>query len=444
MRNLRFAALAAIVCACVVPSIYAWAAGNWSTLPIVGGASFSGGTSTGSSGTVSTSTVPAGPTFLTGSEEIPADTNLAGGASPQTVTIPVAMLGNFWGTPRNYLDNGALAITNTNTTSTVTCAVNAAIAVTGMSADRWGCQANVTSGAGRTAIVTSSPSPPTGFQNVMKVFRTSGALLQPICVWQAIPTPQSTQLQGQVVTFSFYAAALAGLAADNNNQMQAVVISGTGTDEKLTATPTTSPAITPAWTGVATALNSTLTITTTFTRYAVQATIPAAATEVGVGLCFTPTATGAGATDGFAWTGAQLERSPGASPFEFRSKVDDLARAQAFFYNLTEGAGPTPRALCTFSTANTVAQCAINYPVTMYSAPTLTFANGFAVPTTTAQTALTACTGFAADATEGALVQSVNMTLAQCTSGGTTAAVGLVLPLFDNGGTGSFKAWNGF
>jgi hypothetical protein len=61
--------------------------------------------------------------------------------------------------------------------------------------------------------------------------------------------------------------------------------------------------------------------------------------------------------------------------------------------------------------------------------------NGFAVPTTTAQTALTPCT-LGASATVAALINQINGIAVQCTSGGTTAAVGLSLPLFDNGGTG--------
>lgn len=374
MRNLRFAALAAIVCAFVAPSIYAWAAGNWSTLPQVGQPTFSGGTSTGATGTVSTSSVPAGPSFLTGLEVVPADTNLAGGASPQSVTIPVPMLGNFFGTPRNYLDNGALNITQAQGTSTVTCAVNAAIAIANWSADRWGCQANVTSGAGRSAIITASPSPPTGFTNSMKVTRASGVLTQPICVMQAIPTAESTTLQGQVVTFSFYAAALASLAADNGSTMQAVIFTGTGADEGFSGiSPTASPAITPAWTGIATALNSTITITTTFTRYAVQATIPAAATEIGAALCFTPTANTSGvtaATDGFAWTGAQLERSPGASAFEFHTVQFDLEKAQRYLAIVTEPASGVAVPIFSTATAATTAAGSYAFPVTMSKAPT--------------------------------------------------------------------------
>lgn len=440
--------------ALILTSGLVFAAGIYSMLPIVGGASFCGSTVSGTGnlggltgqgqgtlGSICGQTIPAGPPFLTGSEIVAADTGLGGGASPQTVAIPVPMLGNYWGTPRNFLDNGALNVTNTNGTGTVTCAAAAAIAVTGMSADRWGCQANVTSGAGRTAIVTSSPSPPAGFTNSMKVFRTSGALTQPVCVMQEVTTPQSVQLSGQTVTFSFYAAALAGLAADNNSQIQAVVFTGTGTDQGLTTAPTASPAITPAWTGIATALNQTQVVTTAFTRYAFQAAIPATATEIGVAICFTPTATGAGATDGFAFTGAQLERAPGATAFEFRSKTEEIAKAQAFFYTIAEGAATTVRAMCMASTT-TLAICGLQFPVPMYAVPTMSYTNGFATATTTAGSTLGACntlrtstlvTGNAAS-TMGVMVDCVATTV---------PAAGSADYLADNAGAGVIKAWAG-
>jgi len=68
------------------------AAGLWPDFPIVGGASYCASTSTGVSGQVCTVTVPAGPAALTGSETVPADTNLAQGQPPQTVKVPVTSL----------------------------------------------------------------------------------------------------------------------------------------------------------------------------------------------------------------------------------------------------------------------------------------------------------------------------------------------------------------
>lgn len=104
----------AVGCAALaIASTALYAAGNYSTYPIVGGAAFcvstvsgaggfntdgnvggSGATGQGqaTSGSLCAQTVPAGPTILTGSELIPADTGLPGGASPQTVTVPMASL----------------------------------------------------------------------------------------------------------------------------------------------------------------------------------------------------------------------------------------------------------------------------------------------------------------------------------------------------------------
>lgn len=83
-----------------------WAAGNWSTLPIVGGSSFCASTVTGtgslggitgqgqgSTGSICAQTVPAGPPSLTGAEQFPADTKLTGSAPPQTVVVTTCQLG---------------------------------------------------------------------------------------------------------------------------------------------------------------------------------------------------------------------------------------------------------------------------------------------------------------------------------------------------------------
>jgi hypothetical protein len=375
---------------------------------------------------------------------VPMDTNLPNGQIPQTVLVPLSgMGGNYGGTPRNFLGNGSLDLTQVNGTSTVTCAVNAGLTAAALSADRWGCQANVAVGAGRTAIVTSSPSPPAGFTNVMKVFRTSGALTQPVCVMQEVPSNLSLSLAGNTVTFSFWAAALAGLSADNGNIINAVVITGTGTDEKLTVSPTASPAITPAWTGIATQLNQAINVTTTFARFNVSASIPSTATEIGVMLCFTPTATGAGATDGFAWTGAQLELGAAPSAYEFQPKSAALADSQKYTFAVSEVSAATggAHAMC-MSTTTTNNNCYLQFPTQMYLAPTMTYTAGFAGCTQAACTTLTACSALGAAGGTGpptATVPLVNGVFIACT---TTAVVGSNV-LLDNGGSGKIVAWAG-
>lgn len=88
MKRKLFAALGLL--ALVATPVFA--AGLWPDLPIVGGASYCAGTSTGVSGQVCTVTVPAGPSALTGNEFVPADTALVQGQPPQTVKIPVETL----------------------------------------------------------------------------------------------------------------------------------------------------------------------------------------------------------------------------------------------------------------------------------------------------------------------------------------------------------------
>ncbi len=79
-------------------TVLAFAAGMWPDYPVVGSASYCAGTSNSATGTIiglvtgCPNTVPAGPTIVTGNEQIPADTHLAGGAAPQTVLVPMASL----------------------------------------------------------------------------------------------------------------------------------------------------------------------------------------------------------------------------------------------------------------------------------------------------------------------------------------------------------------
>ena len=80
----------------------AFAAGMFPDYPVVGGATYCAGSSSSATGSTTSSTpgtitgctnqVAAGPTIVTGNEQIPADTRLASGATPQTVLIGLASL----------------------------------------------------------------------------------------------------------------------------------------------------------------------------------------------------------------------------------------------------------------------------------------------------------------------------------------------------------------
>ena len=93
-------------------STLAYAAGMWPDLPVVGGATYCAGSSQSATGSIIGSVtgcpnqVPAGPTIVTGNEQIPADTRLSSGAAPQTVLIPMASL--------NALPIQFVTVTSTN------------------------------------------------------------------------------------------------------------------------------------------------------------------------------------------------------------------------------------------------------------------------------------------------------------------------------------------
>ena len=351
----------------------------------------------------------------------------------------VQLLANFSGTPRNYLDNGSLNVQQRGV-GIVTCGTTST-AVYG--ADRWACQANVTSGAGRSSLVTTAALLPAGFAQVNELYRASAsALTQPICAIQEIPSKESTALAGKTVTLSFYATALSGLQADNGNVMTASIIYGTGSDDGI-QTPTASPAITPAWTGIAFAVNQqAITITGSPARYYVTGNIPISATEVGVELCFTPTATGAGTTDGFAWVGAQLEVAPSPSAYEFHSVQQDLTKAQRYYYQITDDAS-TQRGIasCAVSTSS-ILNCMIPFPVTMRTNPTVTYATGFAGSGNTASTSSTACTALTTSATLSGQAASTSGVIMDCASstGFGTAGNGAFLWTLGTATTGAIKA----
>jgi hypothetical protein len=142
--------LAAIVAASVLIPV-AFAAGLWQGYPIIGKAAFCESTNSQSGsntvpGTIPsgncTTTVPTGPTTMTGLEVIPMDTGVANGAGPATVLLPSQSIANGFG--------GTTVATTTGTTAAVVVAD--AIST------------YVYAGAG-TATYTSLSLPPNPIQN---------------------------------------------------------------------------------------------------------------------------------------------------------------------------------------------------------------------------------------------------------------------------------------
>ena len=289
---------------------------------------------------------------------------------------------------RNWLDNGAMDVVQRGSAQ-INCGGtggtgSGATLGSGYVADRWACIVNVGSQAGKVQVSTSSP--PAGFSQFSQIIRNAGALTQPVTALQELQTTDSVKLQGQQMVLSCWVQALAGLAADNGSQAQLLAFTGTGTDQGL-GTLTASPALTPAWTGIATALNQTITIGTSWQRYVSSPfSIPTAATEVAFGIGFTPTATGAGATDGINFTGCQAEIAPPnciaattpvttttalgtcASPFEYRPLQVELAKAQRYYYVYTEAASQVPPFSFNCRATNTPT-IGVPFPQVMRAAP---------------------------------------------------------------------------
>lgn len=349
--------------------------------------------------------------------------------SPQALAIPT--------TPRNMVDNGSMQVYQRGT-GTRTCGTTT-IPSSAYSADRWGCNVNVTSGAGTLQVITTNlpAAPLPTFNAGMLFYRTSGTLAQPQCVMQELATTRVTPMQGQNLVLSFYVQGLALMLAEQTT-LNAYIFTGTGADEGLQSF-TASPAVTPAFTGITSTLTKAFTITSSWAQYSYSFTMPTTATEAAVALCWTPTTGGtAGATDGFRFAGVQLEPGSTPSTFEYQSYGAELAQAQRFYYQLTESAAIAPVAPCA-AIDTTHTNCLIQTPVTMARAPTLTFANGFASPTSTTQATLGACTTLAAATTVTSTVAAVNSFLVNCTAT-TIPAAGVASFLYSNAGSGIIRA----
>lgn len=374
---------------------------------------------------------------LTGNETLPADTNLSGGASPQSESVTIAQIAGFAGNtlPKNFLLN-----VSANVNAQGTGEITGSAATTAMSAqvtDRWFISTNVTSGAGFGQVVTATPTPLAGFTKAVNFYRKTGALLQPVCLMQEVESTRARQMQGKNVVFSTWIQALAALTA-TANAVTLNVITGTGVDQGL-ATMTASPAVTPAWTGIATAGTVTVNSTTSWVRYnTAPIAIASTVNEVAVQICFTPVGASSGTTDGISVIGQQLEivqgtsttlGQPGPSPVEVRDIQDDLRDAQRFFWVLNEpasGAGVNAFGQATGANTNTIT---VPLPVQMRGT----------VPTVTITTAGTFKVNIAGTPTTFATPTAGVCSVLACTvTGANTNTAGQAEQVTGGGGTGAF------
>lgn len=286
--------------------------------------------------------------------------------------------------PLNFLDNADLVMQQRGT-SAVTCGTTGGPGITAYSADRWACEVNVTSGAGRMSIVTSATGVTfaPGVPTMLSLYRTSGALTQPISAEQEIKTARFSTLQGRPIGMSCWLAANAGAPSGVTASFH--VFTGTGTDEGLGALRsavgmTASPALTPALTGLATTgTYTTPALTTTATRYSSGPIyIPNTATEAIFEVDWTPGAETFGTTDGILIGDCQLEEfdpnQPTAGRFQRVSAAEDAARSYPYYFQTAEANGKAMAAgECT---ATNVETAVMPIPAAFDATPTLTFTAG--------------------------------------------------------------------
>lgn len=426
----RYRSAAVGLGALLVTSGIVFAAGNWSTYPIVGGQSFCASTVTGagglggatgqgqaSTGSICAQMVPAGPTF-TGEEMIPADTQSLNGGGPQTVLLPNALLGPV-NPKRNRIIGGDFG---TNLWQRGTTPLSAASPTTAtMAADRFfaysaSTQVTIikeTAAADVTANLTASmrvqrPSAQTG----------TGA----VCVGQILDKVQAEDFLGQNAIFSFYALAGTNLSSANSN-LTVTVAYYTAADSTTPGTNTASFAagtitgyqaavagLSGATVGSVASGVATIPISSTWGRYSVYAPIPtanAAGTAVigvGITICDTPVGT-AGTNDWFEIAGVSLNAVPSAptnilsagvtSPIGFERRPAAEEETLQYYYTSPGGLGTevaTGYYMAGICKSTGVANFPIVFPVPMRAIPTTATstltAGGYSIQTAAAVTAI--------------------------------------------------------
>lgn len=444
-----------------------------------------GGGATGqgqaASGTLCAQTLPAGPTAVTGEEYAAFDTGLQ---TPATVTIPISLLGGSMNRLIGGDMNTSLAqrlSTTKGIASLATLSPTAAV----VSTDGWWV---IAPAAGITVTMDSTAGtaviPGQNNTKAIRIARTSSGAAGIACFGQTLDQAASLPLIGNNAVFSFYEfngatqSATAGNFTVNIDYASAADTAATqatlgfaggngslyalGDVGLLSAGPANMTrgvaGFSPGTTGTVASGVGTITGSTTWTRYAAYASIPVnipgtttPVTSVSVSICWTPTATTAVATDYIELDFLQLEAKPSTAtpampvgviaPTNFDRRpaaLEATIEEYYWYYNFESQTAITTVATCE-NTAATAANCLIPFPVSMRLAPVVKYTAGFQAFTTTAETAVGACSALAASATYVTVPGTAGV-LAQCTASvgaagtanqlttlGTSSATGIIV-----------------
>lgn len=364
------------------------------------------------------STFPQGPLPMTGSEDVAMDTNLQGGASPQTAQYTSAQLAGFVRSqPGDAGFINALRGGDFGTNPFQRGASGTGITTVGTyTADGWALISGTATSA-QWSQQTGASDIPSRYLGSLRVQRTSGQSgVLPVCVAQVLTSADSTRFQGRTAVFQFLAKSGADFSAASGNVTMTVAY-GTGTNDTL------ANFLSGSWAGY-TAVSSTQALSSSYIvspetnshSYYVSAAIPLTATQIGVKICDTPVGTAA-ANDWFEFTGAQLSINSQGLPisFDHRPAPIELLISQQYYWQTNETATARPylgQAL-TAATSN----IKIPFPVSMWKAPTLSYTAGGFSSTVAAGTAAAAqvCSSIATVA--GSVTQNTATALCTATSG---------------------------
>jgi len=225
------------------------------------------------------------------------------------------------------------------------------------SSDRWYSDAYNVGGT-----TSQSTTVPTGFKYSLKMQRpASSTNANAASIGQILETQATLPLQGQNVTFSFWAKA----GANISNVGFVRVFTGTGTDQSISSAY-------GSWTGYTEIVTAGFTPTTTWTKFTFTGVVGSSATQIGVRVGWITAGT-AGADDSLYLTGLQLEQGSVATPFSRAGGTlqGELALCQRY-YQQYGGAQYIDFGLAA-ATATTQTYTYQYLPVTMRTTPTGTF-----------------------------------------------------------------------
>jgi len=188
-------------------------------------------------------------------------------------------------------------------------------------ADRWVIGRGVAGATGSRQATNDTTNLP-NIQYCARVQRDSGnTSTSAIFLAQSFETINSIPFAGKTVTVSFYARAGANYSSASN-ALSLTALSGTGTDQQVLNTYTSS----------STFASTTATLTTTWQRFSATGTISATANEIAFYFNYTPSGT-AGANDYFEITGVQIDIGSVALPFRTYAATiqGELAACQRYY-----------------------------------------------------------------------------------------------------------------